>query len=210
MLRIEKGGNYGWSVQEGTHPFRPERKRGPTPILKPVIEHPHTEFRSVTGGYVYHGKRLPELAGAYIYGDFDTGRVWALRYDGKKVTEKKELAATRQRIVSFGEDQTGELYLLDFIGGQIHQLVQRRAAVDAPVFPRKLSETGLFASTKDLKPAPGLIPYSVNAALWSDGAHKERFLAIPGNGKIGYDAIEYPQPSPAPARLADSPTAPCW
>jgi hypothetical protein len=63
-----------------------------------------------------------------------------------------------------------------------------------------LSETGLFASTKDHKPAPGLIPYSVNAALWSDGATKERFLAIPGDGKSRYNAIKYPQPAPGAQR----------
>ena len=64
VFKIEKAGNYGWSVHEGTHPFRPERKKGPTPILPPVIEHPHSDFRSLTGGYVYHGTRLPDLAGA--------------------------------------------------------------------------------------------------------------------------------------------------
>src|SRR5438874_13299566 len=79
VYKIEKGGNYGWSVMEGTHPFRPERKKGPTPILKPVVEHSHTDFRSLTGGFVYRGKRLKELEGHYIYGDFDTGRIWTFR-----------------------------------------------------------------------------------------------------------------------------------
>jgi glucose/arabinose dehydrogenase len=67
VYRIEKGGNYGWSVQEGTHPFRPDRKKGPTPILKPIVEHDHAEFRSLTGGFVYHGKKQPALEGAYIF-----------------------------------------------------------------------------------------------------------------------------------------------
>ncbi|MBY0524982.1 MAG: PQQ-dependent sugar dehydrogenase [Gemmataceae bacterium] len=200
VLKVEKGGNYGWSVMEGTHPFRPERKRGPTPILPPVIEHPHTESRSLTGGFVYHGKRLKELEGAYIYGDFDTGRVWALRFDGKKVTWKQELAKTLQRVVGWGEDAAGELYIVDFMGGRIHQLVQAPKEVEVNNFPRKLSETGVFESTKELKPAAGLIPYSVNAQLWSDGAYKERFLAIPGLGQIGYNEIEYPQPSPGAPR----------
>ena len=84
------------ACRRATHPFRPERKKGPTPILKPIVEHHHAEFRSITGGFVYHGKRLPELKGAYIYGDYDTGRVWMLRYDAKakKVTEHRELADT--------------------------------------------------------------------------------------------------------------------
>lgn len=200
VLKVEKGGNYGWSVTEGLHPFRPERKKGPTPILPPVIEHPHTEARSVTGGHVYHGTRLKDLAGAYVYGDFDTGKVWALRFDGKKVTWKQELARTQQRIVSWGQDAAGEIYILDFMGGRIYQLAPSPQETGPNTFPRKLSETGLFDSAKDLKPAPGLIPYSVNAQLWSDGALKERYIAIPGDAQIGYNEIEYPQPSPGAPR----------
>jgi uncharacterized repeat protein (TIGR03806 family) len=196
VYHVEKGGNYGWSVQEGSHPFRPERQKGPTPILPPVVEHPHSEFRSLTGGFVYRGERLPNLAGNYVYGDFDTGRIWAFRHDGKRVTQHRELTRTTDRIVSFGEDEAGELYYLDFVGGQLHRLVPAPRTTANAEFPRKLSETGLFASTKDHKPEKGLIPYSVNAPLWSDGLLKERFLALPKDGKIEYNAIVYPQPAP--------------
>lgn len=198
---IRRGGNYGWSVQESAHPFRPERKLGPSPIIPAIVEHHHVDFRSVTGGFVYHGRRLPELEGAYIYGDYDTGRIWSVRYDGNKVTEHRELADTTFRIVEWGEDPAGELYFVDHIGGQLHQLIRAPAvAADTPKFPRKLSETGLFASTKDHQAAPGLIPYSVNSQLWSDFAIKERFLALPGNAQIDYNAIEYPQPAPGAPR----------
>jgi uncharacterized repeat protein (TIGR03806 family) len=195
VYRVVKGGNYGWSVKEGSHPFRPERKLGPTPIQPPLFEHPHIDYRSITGGFVYHGKRLPELTGAYIYGDFDTGRVAALRTDSSrtKVTEQRELTDTALRIVVFGENpRTGELYLVDFIGGGIHELVPSPPAEKTADFPRKLSETGLFASTKDHVPAPGLIPYSVNAELWSDHAIKERFLALPGDSQIEFETMTYP------------------
>ncbi|MFO0844859.1 MAG: PQQ-dependent sugar dehydrogenase [Gemmataceae bacterium] len=198
VYKIEKGGNYGWSVQEGAHPFRPERKRGPTPILPPVVEHNHTEFRSITGGYVYHGARLKELAGAYIYGDFDTGQVWALRYDGKKVTRHEQLYDSSLRIVCFGQDHEGEVYAVDWVGGQLHRLVKAPPVTAKNDFPRRLSATGLFASTKDLTPGPGLIPYSVNAQLWSDGAAKERYLAVPGEGKIEVDTVIYPDGPGAP------------
>ncbi len=200
VYKIEKGGNYGWSVQEGNHPFRPDRKKGPTPILKPIVEHDHADFRSLTGGYVYRGKRLKELAGAYIYGDFDSGRIWSFRHDGKKVSEHQELYDSSLRIVAWGEDHKGELYMVDWMGGQLWQLAKAPPVKEKNVFPRKLSETGLFASTKDHTPAPGLIPYSVNSELWSDGATKERYLAIPGEGKIAFDAVEYPQPSPGAPR----------
>jgi len=211
IYRIQKGGNYGWSVKEGTHDFRPERKLGPTPILKPVAEHPHSDFRSITGGFVYRGKRLTELnyVPTYVYGDFDTGRIWVLQpenwssvgKDGKvmqslQAGNHRELARTTYRIVSFAEDATGELYFLDFTGGGIHQLVKDNKKDESAKFPRKLSETGIFASTRDHKVAPGVIPYSVNAQLWGDHAYKERFIAIPGDGQIGFDEITYPQPSP--------------
>ena len=136
----------------------------------------------------------------------------ALRRQEKKVTEHHELAHSRIRIVAWGQDHDGEVYALDFIGSGIYRLVPTPPRPpDAPQFPRKLSETGLFASTKDLKPATGLIPYSVNAELWSDGAYKERFMAIPGEGKIEYETVDL---SAAGAgcrcRAGASPTAPCW
>jgi uncharacterized repeat protein (TIGR03806 family) len=209
IYKIQKGGNYGWSVMEGTHEFRPERKKGPTPILKPVVEHSHTDFRSITGGFVYRGKRLKELRGGYIYGDFDTGRIWTFfpvitdGNPGMTTFNHREIARTTYRIVTWGEDADGEIYFCDFTGGGIYQLLpaateaeKKAAAQKASSFPRKLSQTGIFASTKDHKVAPGVIPYSVNAQLWGDHAYKERFIAIPGDGKIGFDEITYPQPSP--------------
>lgn len=200
VYKIEKGGNYGWSIMEGTHPFRPERKKGPTPILPPIVEHPHVDFRSLTGGFVYHGKRLKDLAGAYIYGDYDTGRIWSFRYDGKKVSDHQELVDTPLRVVCFGEDEKGEIYHVDFMGGQIHRLAPAPKVATPDNFPRKLSETGLFTvkngNIKDHQPAPGLIPYSVNAPLWSDHAIKDRFLALPAQSQIEFETITYPQPAP--------------
>ena len=92
---VHKGENYGWSVNEGSHPFQPTRQRGPTPIVMPTIEHPHSEMRSLTGGVVYYGDKFPELNGVYVYGDFGTGRIFGARYERGKVTWHKELARTR-------------------------------------------------------------------------------------------------------------------
>jgi len=196
VLRIQKGGNYGWSVKEGREPFRPERKLGPTPILPPLVVHPHSEFRSITGGYVYHGKRLPELENTYIYGDYDTGKVWGLRVENEKLTFHRELTDTTLRIVAFGEAHNGELYAVDFIGGGLFQLTQLPQTEAASSFPRKLSETGLFQDVANHAPAPGVLPYDVLAALWSDGADKVRYLAVPGLERIEFDTVTYPQPSP--------------
>jgi uncharacterized repeat protein (TIGR03806 family) len=200
VYKIEKGGNYGWSITEGTHPFRPDRKKGPTPILKPIIEHPHSDYRSLTGGFVYRGSRLKELVGSYIYGDYDTGKMAALKYEGGKLTFQQELVDTPFRIITFAEDQAGELYFVDFMNGTIYELAPAPKGQPLPPFPRKLSETGLFTSTKDLKPAAGLVPYSVNAELWSDNAIKERHLAVPGTAQIEFDTVEYPQPAPGAPR----------
>jgi uncharacterized repeat protein (TIGR03806 family) len=190
---VRRGGNYGWNLREGSHPYQPWRKPGPTPILPPVVEHSHAEARSLTGGYVYRGTRLGNLIGAYIYGDYDTGKIWALWYDGHKVVRHEEIAGSNLRIVALGEDSLGELYLVDHMGGGIHRLAVSPAPAARPEFPRKLSGTGLFTSVRDLRPAPGLIPYAVNAPLWSDGAVKERYLAIPGDGKIEFDAVFFPE-----------------
>jgi hypothetical protein len=71
--------------------------------------------QSITGGYVYRGKKIPELVGAYIYGDFMTGNIWALHWNGKKPGETR-LIAKGQTISSFGEDEEGEIYFTSFDG----------------------------------------------------------------------------------------------
>lgn len=197
---IQRGGNYGWSVNEGRHPFRPERPKGPGAFQEPVVEHSHTDFRSITGGYVYQSNRLPELKGAFIYGDYDTGRLWSLRIDGMKATENRQLCDTDIRIVEFAQDHVGEVYLVDFAGGGFHRIAKAPPQTETKPFPRKLSETGLFVSTTDHAPAAGLIPYSVNAPLWSDGAEKERFIALPDDSKISLDAVVYPHGPEYPDR----------
>jgi glucose/arabinose dehydrogenase len=181
---VERGGNYGWSVMEGAHPFHLQRKLASAPVLPPVLEHPHAEARSITGGLVYRGSRLPALRGAYLYGDYSTGRVWALRHDGKKLVWSGEIARTAAPLVSFGSDGAGELYLVDHTG-RILELEPAPRPARSSAFPTRLSEAGLFLSLKELKPAPALIPYSVNSPLWSDGARKERWMALPPGARIG-------------------------
>lgn len=199
LHRIERGGNYGWSIVEGRQSVHPEDKRGPTPVLAPLLDHPHSESASITGGYVYHGHRLPELRGAYIYGDFQTGKVWGLRLKDGKIAWHPELANTPLHLVAFGEDNTGELYLVDHDRTQqLYQLAPNPAAAARRDFPRRLSQTGLFASTKDQTPAPGVLPYTVNAEFWADHTHADRFLAIPGKRTIQFgehDLWELPEGS---------------
>lgn len=182
--RVEKGGNYGWSIMEGRQPTNPEWPRGPTAILPPTIEHPHCESSSITDGFTYYGSKLNALAGHHIYGDYDTGRIWGFRYVNGEVTGHRELADTQHRIVGFGEDHQGELLLLDHTAGTLHELVPNTRRDDSAEFPRRLSETGLFESAADLTPAPGVFEYSINAARWADYATAQRVVAVPGNGSI--------------------------
>ena len=185
---VSRGSNHGWSVKEGSHPFHPSKEQGPTPIVPPIAEHHHTECRSITGGYVYESDKFPELRGAYLYGDYQYGKMWGLRYNHKqeKVTWHEELANTTVKISSFGVARDGSFYALDYDRGEIYQLDHRPPPKNLPPFPRQLSETGLFTSVKDHQVAPGVIPYSINAPFWSDGARKERFFAIPGELDIDF------------------------
>lgn len=186
---VSKGSNHGWSVMEGNHPFHPQNKRGPEPFTPPVVEHHHTECRSITGGYWYQGDKFPELKDTYLYGDYQYGKMWGLRYDygTKKVTWHKELVDSTVKISSFGQGRDGAFYALDYDRGQIYELERTPPSDPKPPFPRKLSETGLFTAVKGHKIAPGVIPYSINAPFWSDGAHKERFFALPGDKQIAFD-----------------------
>jgi uncharacterized repeat protein (TIGR03806 family) len=185
---VDRGSNHGWSVMEGTHPFHPNAKRGPTPFKPPVVEHHHTEARSITGGYVYQGDKFPELRDVYIYGDYQYGKMWGLRYDhqAKKVAWHDQLADTTVKMSSFGLGRDGSFYALDYDRGEVYQLERQPPAASLPPFPRKLSETGLFSSVVKHQVAPGVIPYEINAPFWSDGAHKERFFALPDAAQVAF------------------------
>ncbi|MBC8356965.1 MAG: PQQ-dependent sugar dehydrogenase [Planctomycetes bacterium] len=184
LYRIERGGNYGWAVTEGHHPTNQEWSRGPTPILPPTIDHPHSESSSITGGLTYYGSRLEELRGTHIYGDYDTGKFWGFRYENGQVVDHRELADTTHRVVGFGDDHQGEFFILDHTAGTIHRLVPNPSKDQSSTFPRKLSETGLFASITEQKPAPGVLPYSINAQPWADHSVAERFVGVPNELSI--------------------------
>jgi glucose/arabinose dehydrogenase len=184
VFLIKRGGNYGWSLTEGSHMFRAQRQAGPDPILPPAAEHSHSEARSLTGGRVYRGPRLPELVGVYVYGDWSTGRVWGIKHDGSKVIWHRELVDTPFNITGFGTDHAGELYVIDHAGAFYRLEPVTEADQPSRPFPTRLSETGLFASVPAHKPHPAAIPYDVRAPQWADGATMERFAALPGLERI--------------------------
>ncbi|GAA4464725.1 family 16 glycoside hydrolase [Novipirellula rosea] len=112
---ITKGGNYGWSSREGTHPFgnQPVPESGSEPI-EPVWEYDHEIGKSITGGRVYRSDRNADLKGKYIYADYVTGSVWALSYDPEtgKATRNDQVLPDSIPVLAFGQDAAGEVYYL--------------------------------------------------------------------------------------------------
>ncbi|MEZ6059195.1 MAG: PQQ-dependent sugar dehydrogenase [Planctomycetaceae bacterium] len=112
---IEKGGNYGWNTREATHWFHPDGNDvNRTDLIDPIWEYHHDVGKSITGGTVYRGQRVPELSGKYVYADYVTGRFWALEYDEKsgKAVANYSLKSPGDPlpVMSFGEDEKGDVY----------------------------------------------------------------------------------------------------
>jgi uncharacterized repeat protein (TIGR03806 family) len=182
--RVVKGGNYGWNTCEGFHQRGSTTALCNTPgLIDPVVEHPRSDAQSITGGYVYRGAAMPSLVGTYIYGDYVTGNIWALVYDADNKPVPKVIATVgAQTLVAFAQGHDGEIYTVQ-ISGVISRLVP--AGPQPPdAFPQRLSDTGCVDPNDPTKAAAGVLPYEINAPLWSDGAEKQRFLAIPDGQAI--------------------------
>lgn len=179
---IVNGGNYGWSCFEGERPLQDCGSDGP--FIQPVVDYPHKEGRSVTGGYVYRGASMPELYGSYIYGDFGSGMIWALSEQEPESFHRIQLLASGKYISAFSEDGEGELYLTDYAGGSIFKIVPAEPDPTRIPLPQKLSATGCVDVQNPAIPAEKLIAYDIIEPFWSDTAAKERFFAIPEGQKI--------------------------
>lgn len=118
--RVAAGGNYGWRCREGAHDF--DTTGCGVGLIDPITEYDHNQGQSITGGYVYRGAAIPELRGFYVYGDFVSGRIWAMPADSQQGVSGQQLLDTALSIASFAEDNNGELYVVDYRGG-IHQLI---------------------------------------------------------------------------------------
>jgi putative heme-binding domain-containing protein len=185
IYRVERGGNYGWSITEGgRQDVRPDRPRGPTPILPPAWAHPHEEAASITGGEVYHGKKFPELEGQFIYGDWQVGTFWSLRQKPDGTFENRELCRSTLLPGGFGTTADGELIVCDQGGGALWRFARNPDAGTQTKFPRKLSATGIFRDVAKQIPAQGVYKYEVNLPRWADHAVGERWVAFPGTEQM--------------------------
>ena len=125
---IENGRNYGWNVMEGSLCHNPRTGCKTDGFTLPVWEYQPlggSGGASVTGGYVYRGKEIPELAGKYVFSDFMDGRMWVLEYDGKSPARVTELDIRQPEISSFGVDERGELYAC-ILDGKIKRIVRAK------------------------------------------------------------------------------------
>ena len=133
-------------------------------------------------------RALPALVGHYVFADYGSGRIWRLDSNGSGGYTAVQLVDTSLAIASFGQGNDGELYVVDIGGGGLYKLVDGGGAASGSPVPAQLSATGCVSAADASKPAAGLIPYDVAAPFWSDGATKERWLAIPNGTSISVGA----------------------
>lgn len=177
---ITNGGNYGWSWREGSiaGPNAGEALPGFThipPLYDYALGGGEYQGHSVTGGIVYRGAGLPDLTGAYIFGDYVDGHLWSLRRNGAQVDVQR--LTGNAGIVAFRADPSnGDVLMVDYDEDRILRLVTGAGGGN---YPATLADTGLFADVSDLSPAPGLLPYTPNLSFWSDHAIKRRWFIVP-------------------------------
>lgn len=174
---IRRGGNYGWSVYEGSLPYKNPNNIPPDRFDAPLLEYDPVHGRCVIGGLVYRGQLLPALRGAYLYGDNSSGRIQAVVTAQGKVVSNT-MIGTLLGVAAFAEAPDGEPLLVSYNLGTLHRMLP--ATGGGKPFPGKLSDTGLFTDLKQLVPAPGVLPYDVVVPFWSDGATKRRWITWQG------------------------------
>ena len=190
--RIVSGGNYGWRCFEGTSSYNSTCGPNAASSLPPVAQYSHVVRQSITGGYVYRGAAMPALAGRYVFGDFVSGRIWHIARDTPPTLSVTAGFDSGLSIASFGQGIDGELYIVNY-GGTLHRL--RQGTTSGGSVASQLSATGCVLAGDPTKAAAGLVPYAPNAPFWSDGAAKERFLALPNGATMRVAAdgdIEFP------------------
>jgi uncharacterized repeat protein (TIGR03806 family) len=173
---VTKGGNYGWPLREGGHCFT----KSPCDVpgaTEPVFDYPHVDGFAVVGGLVYRGTRL-RINGNYVFGDFMTGRIWALEAEPPR--SARPLIDSGVNITGFAQDEDNEVLVLDY-SGHVLRIEPTDVTQSETV---TLAGLGCLDATKPTEMASGLLPYEVTAQLWSDGLDKRRWFALPAQTSI--------------------------
>lgn len=179
---ITNGANAGWAYYEGLH-FANLLDNPPAGLTFPIQEYPHSgaanlSGNSVTGGLVYRGTRISQLFGAYIFGDYESGNIWMLRYDGTNTIPYQRITGASFPS-AFGRDpRNGDVLICQLTTGQIGRLDYNATSVGAPL-PVTLAATGAFTNLTTLQPSAGIVPYDINTPFWSDNAIKSRWFSVP-------------------------------
>lgn len=197
--RVSKGGNFGWNIREGAHCSTPATGCQTAGLIDPVYEYPHVPSQtdppsdvtgaSVIGGTVVRNAALgPDVQGRYIFGDYLSTKVWTRSQSPTVKITEVPVRGGGQQWVSFDTDASGDIYGVALVSGEIYKLAQPEGPDPSPAdYPTTLTETGCFGVDPKI-PSPALIPYDINSPLWSDGADKDRFFAIPDGTKINVNA----------------------
>lgn len=182
ISRVELGGNYGWPFREGFLDRCNNCTNGQQ-SLAPVVDLPHNDgWVAIIGGYVYRGTAMPELQGRYIFGDFIRSGVTTIEYDSNGNASAVDLVPGGGSSPTLSEDNAGNIWRIHSWGG-FEQLVRTETPTTGN-FPETLSATGCFNPNNIREVAQGVVPYDLNSPLWSDGAGKERYFAIPDGTQI--------------------------
>ena len=174
---VERGGNYGWRRMEGSL-CRDQAGCTTDNLQLPIHEYGRDQGSAVIGGYVYQGDKYSDLTDAYIYGDFASRKVWALRREGPG-WRNDLLAVAENYILALGQDAQGEIFVLTS-----NEIFRFEPAPNRTPPPSRFSQTGFFTQQS----APEVLPYTVNAPFWSDGAEKKRYLSLPADSTIDFSA----------------------
>jgi glucose/arabinose dehydrogenase/mono/diheme cytochrome c family protein len=195
---VNKGSNCGWNYYEGFKQWTNSAQISSAFVwTPPLLQYGHTNGRNcLIGGIVSQGYNLSQLYGAYIYGDYGSGEVFAIRNSGSSVTQSNLLFTDAQSPVigTFGVDPSnGDILYSAIRGGnnsQIKRIIYNSTTNGAPL-PGTLAGTGVFTNLSTLAVAPGVVPYDINASFWSDNAIKSRWFSVPNtNLTIGFDRTQ--------------------
>jgi uncharacterized repeat protein (TIGR03806 family) len=183
VSRIESGGNYGWNTTEGEKCFSPSSGCDKSGLVPPMAVYPTSSGGSVIGGLVYRGSAIPHLVGTYLYADYYSGDVSRILFDDLTGESEGKVAVTIAAELThwtYGPD--GEAWMIAH-NGKIYTLVAKGSAPEVTL-PALLSETGCVDPDDPTQPGEALIAYDVAHPLWSDGASKARWLALPDGTTI--------------------------